>query len=366
MRRFIECLLPITACNLKCSYCYIIQGNRRTNKKATFQYSPEHIGKALSKERLGGISLISITGSGETFIPQELPAITYEILKQGHFVNITTNGTLTSKIQKFLAITEKYHDHLHISFSFHYVELKEKGLLKTFFDNIKMVRNAGCSFLLQINLSDDYLKYWEEIKKISLENCGAYPQVALTRKEKNNTYEIHSHLTTKAYIKTGEEMQSPLFDFTCKNFMVKRNEYCYAGYWSGKLDLGTGILTGCYGNGIKQNIFKDLNKRIQWCPIGKHCNFQYCFNSSHFISQGIIPELEPLPSYGELRNREDANWYTTEMKQFLYQKFQDTNLLLNSKQKQYYNLKYFIYQYTRISSWKQLIKKFLKRISFHS
>ena len=366
MRRFIECLLPITACNLHCSYCYVIQGNRRTNEKAIFQYSPEHIGKALSPERLGGISLISITGSGETFIPKELPIITYEILKQGHFVNITTNGTLSSKIQQLLTITEGYHNHLHISFSFHYVELKKKRLLKTFFDNIKMVRNAGCSYLLQINLSDEYLEYWEEIKEISLKNCGAYPQVALTRKEKNNTFEIHSHLPTKEYIKIGKEMHSPLFDFTYKNFMVKRNEYCYAGYWSGKLNLSTGILTGCYGNGIQQNIFKDLNKEIQWCPIGKHCNFQYCFNSSHFISQGIIPELEPLPSYGELRNRENAHWCTAEMKSFLYQKFQDTNPLLNNKQKKYYNFKYIIYQYARISSWKQLIKKNLKRVFSHS
>ena len=43
-------------------------------------------------------------------------------------------------------------------------------------------------------------------------------------------------LSKEEYIKIGKEMQSPLFDFTCKNFMVKRKEYCYAGYWSGKLN----------------------------------------------------------------------------------------------------------------------------------
>lgn len=25
IKRFVECLLPVTACNLKCSYCYVIQ-----------------------------------------------------------------------------------------------------------------------------------------------------------------------------------------------------------------------------------------------------------------------------------------------------------------------------------------------------
>ena len=364
MRRFIECLLPITTCNLHCSYCYIIQGNRRTNEKAIFQYSPEHIGKALSKERLGGVSLISITGSGETFIPQELPQIVYEILKQGHFINITTNGTLTRQIKNFLTETEGFHNHIHISFSFHYVELLKKGLVRTFFDNVRMVREAGCSFLLQINLSDEYLEHWEEIKRISLEYCGAYPQVALTRKETNNTFKIHSSLSFEEYIKKGKEMRSPLFDFTCKNFMVKRKEYCYAGYWSGKLNLGTGVMTGCYGNGIQQNIFKNLKDKIKWCPIGHHCDFQYCFNSSHFISQGIIPELEPLPSYGELRNREYAHWYTDEMRDFLYQKFQYTNPLLSGRQKKYYDLQYIIHKYIRLSSWRLFIKKCLRKV-FH-
>ena len=35
-KRFIECLLPVTICNLKCSYCYIIQGNRRDMKKQIY------------------------------------------------------------------------------------------------------------------------------------------------------------------------------------------------------------------------------------------------------------------------------------------------------------------------------------------
>ena len=162
----------------------------KKNVSANFIYSPDYIAKALSKERLGGISLISMTASGETFIAKELPYISLELLKQGHFINITTNGTLTYHIEKFIKITEGYHDHIHISFSLHYTELLRKNLIDVFFDNIKKVRDSGCSILLQINLVDEYVPYWNQIKQISKERIGAYPQVALTRKISNKSFEI--------------------------------------------------------------------------------------------------------------------------------------------------------------------------------
>ena len=49
IKRFIECIVPVSACNLKCHYCYIIQNNCRLNKIPKFEYSAEHIAKALSK-----------------------------------------------------------------------------------------------------------------------------------------------------------------------------------------------------------------------------------------------------------------------------------------------------------------------------
>ena len=132
-------------------------------------------------------------------------------------------------------------------------------------------------------------------------------------------------------------MNSPLFDFTCKNFMVKRKEFCYAGKWSAKLNLGTGEMTACYGNGVCQNIFKDLSKDIQFKAIGNNCRFKYCFNSSHFMSLGVIPEL-PTPSYGSLRNRKDACWYTKTMENFLSERLCDHNKQYNNREKTKVNL----------------------------
>lgn len=54
VKRFFECLIPVTVCNLKCSYCYVIQRDYRNMKLAELKYTPEHIGKCLTKERLGG------------------------------------------------------------------------------------------------------------------------------------------------------------------------------------------------------------------------------------------------------------------------------------------------------------------------
>lgn len=333
MKRFFECLVPNTTCNLKCSYCYLIQQGKRTNKKASFRYSPETIGNALRQSRVGGVCLVSMTASGETLLPPEMPDIVYNVLKEGHYVNITTNGTLKPQIMDLLDRTDGYHSHLHMSFSLHYTELLRNNLLDVFFENVKLVRQSGCSILVQINLVDEYIPYWDEIKKVCSEKVGAPPQVALTRKECGNTYSIMTNLSREEYIQIGNQMNSPLFDFTVKNFMVKRSEYCYAGYWSAKLFLDTGIMQGCYGQGVRQNIFEDTSKPIKFEPIGKHCVCAYCINSSHFISQGIIPKLLPCLSYGELRNRPSADWYSLEMKNFLYSQFEETNPLLSVMQK---------------------------------
>lgn len=150
-------------------------------------------------------------------------------------------------------------------------------------------------------------------------------------------------------------MKSPLFDFSVKNFMVKRCEFCYAGDWSGILNLATGILTSCYGYGIKQNIFKNINKPIKFEAIGKNCPFNYCFNATHFMALGIIPSVE-TPSYADLRNRKKAGWYSEEMEEFLSKK------LINNNKKYNYSYKIFVnnkYKLINIIKWiKKAIYKF--------
>ena len=343
IKRFIECLVPVTACNLKCSYCYVIQEGRRKNEIPQFKYSPEHIGKALNKERLGGISYISICGAGETLIPKEMPKIIEEILKQGHFVNITTNGTLTERFDEITAIPKELLKRLHFAFSLHYIELKKLNCLDKFFKNVKMVQDAGCSFLVQLNLCDEYIPYIEEIKEKCFNEIGAYPQIAATRKEdfseQRQKIELHTDLDYKEYIDIGNKFESPLFDFTIKNFLVERKEFCYAGDWSFLLNLQTGDIKKCYAETEHQNIYEDLNEPIRFEAVGNNCKCKYCINSSHFMSLGVIPNIK-TPTYAELRNREKAGWYNKEAKEFLNSKLNESNKIYSRTQKTLINVNY--------------------------
>lgn len=323
MKRFIECLVPDSFCNFKCSYCYVQQQARKSKKRIYTQYSPSYIAKALSPDRLGGVSYISITGLGETLIQEKVVQIVHEILKTGNYVNITTNGTLDKRFEQLLDFDKNLLRHLNISFSCHYVELKKHNMVNRFFSNIDKVRSAGCSFVLQINLVDEYLPYWDEIKSVSLERVGALPQVALTRKENYPGYRIMTDGTVENYVKKGREMESPLFEFTLRNFNKQQNGYCYAGSWAATLDLYTGKMTACYGQGIHQNIYHDLNAPIVFKPLGCCCA-DYCVNSSHFLSLGVIPQIS-TPSYAELRNRVIAAWYNEELESFFSKKLNGEN-----------------------------------------
>ncbi len=326
MKRFFECLIPVTVCNLKCDYCYVIQEHNRLMKMPVFQYTSSHIKQALSVERLGGICYFSICGAGETLIPKETLEITKALLENGHYVNVTNNGTMTNRIEEIVSWEPELLSRLHLAFSLHYLELLKHNMLERFFNNVRTARAAGCSVLVQINLYDGYNPYWNEIKELCISELGAAPQVAATRDESSPVFKFHTDGTISDYIKRGEEYESPLWNFTVSNFNLKHNkEFCYAGEWSGTLNLCSGEMTGCYGQGIRQNIFEDITKPIKFMAIGKHCSNKYCINSSHFLSLGCIPSYSEAPSYASLRNRAAAGWYTPQMVSFLSEKLYDGN-----------------------------------------
>lgn len=240
IKYFFECLIPITVCNMKCHYCYVAQRHHRTMKMPSMPYSPKHIAQALRKERLGGLAYISICGAGETTMVKELPELCFELTKEGHYLNITTNGTYGRFFEKLFALcSPELLSHINFSFSLHYLELVRLDAFDKFFGNINKVKERGCSFMVQFNLCDEYEPYLEDIKRRCLENVGAYPQIAATRDEINLSKDIRLYTkhTKEEYVASVKDFKSPLFDFTMKNFMVKRNEYCYAGKWGGQLEF---------------------------------------------------------------------------------------------------------------------------------
>lgn len=182
--KFIECLIPVTKCNIKCSYCYVIQENRREGIIPELRYDLDTMQKAMTKERFGGVCYFSICGAGETLIPEYTIDIVYRLLENGHYVNITTNGTLSRRFDEILErFPKEFLERLHFAFSLHYLELKRLGILDKFFENINKIKESGCSFVVQLNMCDEYYPYLEEIKTMCMNKVQALPQVAVTRKE---------------------------------------------------------------------------------------------------------------------------------------------------------------------------------------
>lgn len=128
-------------------------------------------------------------------------------------------------------------------------------------------------------------------------------------------------------MKTWGSFDSDLFKFKMSTFNVKRKEFCYAGYWTATLNLDTGVLRQCYCGKYIQNIFKDLDKPIQWQAIGCHCTEPHCHNSHVWLTLGDIPSLD-TPTYSSMRNRvceDGSEWLQPEMKEFLSGKLKDNN-----------------------------------------
>ncbi len=333
--KFIDCYVPTEACNFKCAYCYIPTLQNFANKTRKLNYDPEHIGKALTKERLGGVCIFNLCAGGETLLSNDVVPITEELVKNGHYVMIVTNGSISKKFDEIIKIPKKYHDQIFIKFSYHFLELKKLNLMDKFFDNVKKMKDAGISYTIELTPGDVYIPYIDEIKKTCLEKAGALPHVTVARVE-NEEIPIMTELSREEYIKTWSQFDSPMFDFKIKVFGEKRKEFCYAGKWSYILDLGTGDLRQCYRGRVLQNIFKDISSPIKEEPIGYCCPEPHCFNSHAFLAYGDIPELE-TPTFAEQRNRiseiDGSEWLCPKMKQIMSQRLYDNNTQLTENEK---------------------------------
>lgn len=328
IKRYIDCYVPVTGCTLRCNYCYITQHRLFDSKLPKFKYSPEHVRKALSRERLGGTCLINMCGGGETLLPPEVPAYAKALLEEGHYVMIVTNATVDKRFDEIAAFPPELTKRVFFKFSYHYLELKKKNLLERFFANIRKVRDAGCSFTLEATPSDEWIPYIDEMKKAAMDNVGAVCHITIARDERDpEKLPILTSLPRDEYEKTWKTFNSPLFDYKLTIFEQKRKEFCYAGDWSFCLNLGTGIMSQCYRSYTSHNIFEDVSKPIPFKAIGKHCKEHHCYNGHSFIVLGDIPELD-APTYTELRNRtctDGSEWLKPEMKHFMSTKLFQSN-----------------------------------------
>lgn len=334
--------VPIKNCNLKCHYCYISAQKQNENGPAIFKYSPEHIAKCLTKERLGGPCIINMTGGGETLIPPEMPAYIKALLNEGHYLEVVTNGTLTKRFREIATFPKELLLHLEFKFSLHYLEMKRLHMLETFAENVNLMKNAGCSFTIECTPTDELEPYIDELKDYCLKNFGALCQLTIARNDLTNSKDILSEKTFEEYCNTWESFESTMFKFKKDIFLKKCSEFCYAGCWSLYVDMGTGMTKPCYGQMYNQNIFMDYTKPIKFEPVGKHCNQPYCYNGHAYLALGNIPEIQ-TPTYADIRNRkcvDGLEWEQSDLKDAFSSKLYETNSIWDDKKKKCYELTY--------------------------
>ena len=216
-------------------------------------------------------------------------------------------------------------------------------MLGKFFDNVRKMRDAGCSFTIEATPSDELIPYIDEMMQVCVDNIGAVNHVTVARDEHKvveKELPILTKMSREKYYRIWSVFDSNFFAYKMKIFGQKRKEFCYAGEWSLRVNLATGEATQCYCTYFKQNIFKDLNNPIIFRPIGNNCKQVHCHNGHAFLVLGLIPELE-TPTYGEIRNRkcnDGSEWLQPAMKSFMNTRLYESNKLFNDKEKRLANL----------------------------
>lgn len=327
IHKFIELLVHgTTECNFHCDYCYVWRKNEFTKGRITSEYSSKEIRRALSKKRLGGLCYINACALGETLLSQDIVELTFELLEEGHYVSLITNGTIAPKINTILQFPKELLARLFFKLSFHYAELKRTNLYEVFWSNVGKIKDSPCSYSIEITPDDSIVEDIESIKKEFKERAGgAMPHITFTRDANKEGLDLLSDMTLEEYKDIWGSFDSELFDLKFGLYKKKIQQSCYAGNWSYRINTVNGNLQSCYRQELSGTILDDIRKPLPVLTVKHSCNMDYCFNNHAFLAWGDVPEIR-CSSYYQVRNRisEDAKcWvkepYAAAMRQKLYE-----------------------------------------------
>lgn len=335
IKRFIDCYIPTETCNLRCHYCYITQRRKFNAKLASFSHSPEEIRRAFSKKRWGGTCLINMCAGGETLLSDEFLPVVKELLAEGHYVMVVTNGTVTKRFEEISSWPRELLKHLFLKFSYHFLEMKRLEWTGRFFENVQKMKDAGASYTVEVTPSDELIPYIDELKETCMRYLGAECHLTIARDDRTHGIDILSEHSWDEYKKIWGVFDSALFDFKAQIFYQKRNEFCYAGAWSYYLNLENGVVKQCYCGEQIFNLYDDIEVKVPEVPVGRSCSLPHCYNGHAFLVLGDIPKL-PAPTYAEERNRiceDGSEWLQPEMKAFMSTKLYESNEQYSSLKK---------------------------------
>ena len=270
---------------------------------------------------------MNFCADGETLLTKDLDKYVKALVEEGHYAEVVTNLTVSNVLDKFLSWDKELLKRLEFKCSFHYMELKKKGWLERFAENVHKIWDAGASANIELAPSDELIPYIEEIKEFSIKNFGALPHLTILRNDRTSGIEYLTKMNEQEYDNTWKQFGSSFWEFKKSLFGKKQTGYCYAGAWSAYIDLTTGEATGCYGHVNLGNVFENPDQPFPHKAVGK-CPIAHCYNGHAMLSMGLIPHLNDV-HYGFLRDRvkvDGGTWLQPELRKFFDEKLEDSNI----------------------------------------
>lgn len=319
LKKFLNIGVAINRCNLDCSYCYLPDKNSYGIIEK-FAKKPKYVRVALSNKRLGGAAILNFCADGETLLWKESPEIFYELLKEGHVISIITNGLVPKTMDEILNITGEYARNIFFKFSFHYEQLKKKGLLDLFVENVKKIQRSKASFSIELMPCDELEPYIEEVIDFSIKNFGAKPQLTIGRDEKEGFKLLTKH-SKEEYERIWSVFESDMFAYKIKNYM-KCEMDCDAGKSSLHIEFEHGNIRKCICEEVVGNIYRDFDKKLEYLPVDNACSVKYCFNNHAYVLLGCVRKDEEV-TYSQIRDRvtiDGEHWVKDNMRKNFSQK----------------------------------------------
>ncbi len=340
----ITAYVPGTMCNFRCKYCYISNCVDEHLEKPTYNYPLETMIKAFDPKRLKGIAEITVISGGETLIDDTIVPFIHGLLKFGHVVTVVTNLTLNNRIDELLDIPEQYLKRLIVKGSLHWEELKRLNKIDDYFNNMNKVLKKGASTYPFLVLSEDYMPYLDEINNICMERIGALPHctpnIVFEDKTLSHDGKIHTNpeCTQEFVDKINNTFNSEIFKTSVKFLNVDVEKvFCYAGLWSFVVSLKDGSLFKCHNCPTENNFYENLEEMPELEAIGNNCQITNCALQYNFLADGLIPEFEGIPTYGQMLAR--PRLINEEVRNLLDVKFNEIHKEYNKKKQEKTSLK---------------------------
>lgn len=320
MQKYIGINIPENICSLDCQYCYLsLNPNRRfENINNNNPHLPLFIRWQLRREILGGSCLIGLTASGETLVADKIVEVCCELLKEGHYLHIVTNGLATQKIKEIIYEARGYAKNILFKLSFHYLELSKKNLLNKFVESVRVIEDSAASYTIELMPHDELIPYISDVLSFSKEHFGAYPHLTIGRNNKAG-YKLLTKQTFREYYNTWKVFDSEMFEMRMKLYLTKGTN-CNAGRLSFFFNLYTGQMKRCVFHENAGNLYLDGLSKDGFERVGDFCPLESCYNCHVYAPFGILPTDSPVPTYMTIRDRIKTNgehWIKKDMREFL-------------------------------------------------